>query len=158
MVYSTKSMAEISQNFSEKPNLVPNPEQITKVETKIETDRPPKVPEVNTGSVSTSLPDFGSVPAPIKPPITEFEKKVESVLEEGLEDIYLSLNPAQQSDFRKKGEETAKQISAMLHKVKIKVKDIFRLVREWLLSIPGVNKYYLEKVAKIKADKILRLK
>ncbi len=152
------TMAEISQNFTEKPNLIPNPEQVGKVETKVEIEHPPKPLEVNSGSASTVLPDFGYPEAPVKAPITEFEKKVESVLEEGLEDIYLKLDPAQQSEFRKKGEATAKLISVMLHKVKIKVKDIFRLVREWLLSIPGVNKYYLEKVAKIKADKILRLR
>lgn len=150
-------MAEISQNFPEKPNIPPAPEQPSQPEIKVEVEHSPKPMEVSTGASPSTVPDFGYAPAPVKAPITEFEKKVENVLEEGMEEIYLSLNPAQQSDFKKRGEETAKLISAMLHKVRIKVKDIFRLVREWLLSIPGVNKYYLEKVAKIKADKILRL-
>lgn len=150
-------MAEISQNFTEKPNLIPNQEVQNKPEVKIELNEAPKS---NEGvSQATPLPPTPSPSrATTQAQSFSLEKKVEGVLEEGLEDIYMSLNPAQQADFRKKGEETAKAISVMLHKVKIKVKEIFRLVREWLLSIPGVNKYYLEKVAKIKADKIFRLR
>jgi hypothetical protein len=32
-----------------------------------------------------------------------------------------------------------------------------KLIREWLLIIPGVNKYFLEQEAKIKTDKIQQL-
>jgi len=32
------------------------------------------------------------------------------------------------------------------------------LIKKWLLLIPGVNKYFLEQEAKIKADEIVKMK
>ena len=41
---------------------------------------------------------------------------------------------------------------------KVKVKEIVKLIIEWLKIIPGASRYFLEQEAKIKTDKILKLK
>ena len=88
----------------------------------------------------------------------EQEKKIEKILEENLESIYLNMPPAKQREFRVAGEQTAEQINILLEKAKFKIKEIINLIRKWLSLIPGVNKFFLEQEAKIKADKIINLK
>jgi len=83
---------------------------------------------------------------------------IENILEEDLGDVYFSLTPEKQREFKRKGEETAIKISMLAEKTKIKAKKIISLIRDWLLLIPGVNKFFLEQEAKIKADKIIELK
>jgi len=83
---------------------------------------------------------------------------IDNILAEGLNDIYLKMKPADQSAFKKKGEETVTKINALLSQTKVKVSKIVDLIRRWLQLIPGINKFFLEQEAKIKADKIIRLK
>jgi hypothetical protein len=94
---------------------------------------------------------------PLITPVTPLQRQIEEVLAEGLEDLYRALNPAEQEKFRKTGEVTAVKISLLLQKVKIKVSEILKLIREWLVGIPGINKYFIEQTSKIKADKIFKL-
>ncbi len=86
------------------------------------------------------------------------EKEIEKALESGLEDIYLKMSPEKQKEFKAKGEETAKKINRLLHKAKVKIKDIIDLIKKWLAVIPGVNKFFIEKEAKIKTDEIVKIK
>lgn len=88
----------------------------------------------------------------------EREKRIEKILEENMEEIYLKLSPEKQKEFRIAGEQTAKKINEILGKAKFKIKEIINLIRKWLSLIPGVNKFFLEQEAKIKADKIVSLK
>ena len=87
----------------------------------------------------------------------EITLKIEKIMEDGLEDAYKELTPIQQQEFKIKGEETAWNIRQVLKKTKIKIKEIFKLLLEWLKLLPGVNKFFLEQEAKIKADKIISL-
>jgi len=84
--------------------------------------------------------------------------KVEKVLEDDLAEIYFKLPKEKQGEFKKKGEVTALKISQLLQAVKVKVKQIFKLIISWLSIIPGVNKYFLEQEAKIKTDRLLALR
>jgi len=86
------------------------------------------------------------------------QKQIEHIMAKDLEKIYLNLSPAKQKEFKIKGEQTAGEINKLLNKVKVKAKEIVRLIIKWLSLIPGVNKFFLEQEAKIKADEILRLK
>jgi hypothetical protein len=88
----------------------------------------------------------------------EREKQIEDFLSDGLDDIYLSLSPEKQAEFRQVGEETAKKINKLLESAKINIGKIISLIRKWLLIIPGVNKYFLEQEVKIKSDEIMKLK
>lgn len=90
--------------------------------------------------------------------VKEQEKQIEKTLEEGLEEIYLSMPPDKQAQFRAAGEETAKKINGLLAHAKIKIKKIIALIKKWLSIIPGINKFFLEQEAKIKVDKIVKLR
>jgi len=85
-------------------------------------------------------------------------KQIESVLEEDLGEIYNNLTPAEQKAFKIKGEETTRTIFQLVYqKTKFKVKKIVKLIRNWLKTVPGINRFFLEQEAKIKADKIVAL-
>ena len=88
----------------------------------------------------------------------EREEKIGKILEAGMEEIYLSLPANKQGEFKAKGEETMKKINTLLDKVKVNLGKIASLIKKWLSLIPGVNKFFLEQEAKIKADEIMKLK
>ena len=79
-------------------------------------------------------------------------------MSDGLEDMFRSLDPATQQKFKVAGEETAGKISVLMSATKVQVKKIVELIVTWLKIIPGINSFFLEQEAKIKADKILSLK
>lgn len=87
----------------------------------------------------------------------EITLKVEHIMEEGLADAYRALTPLQQQEFKIKGEETAWKIRDLLRETHVKIKKIFRLLIEWLKILPGINRFFLEQEAKIKADRIISL-
>lgn len=85
----------------------------------------------------------------------EVTKKIETLLEEGMKEVFQDMPPEAQARFQKKGEEVAEEIGVMVKGFKVKVKLVLELVRSWFLTIPGVNKYFLEQEAKIKTDSVL---
>lgn len=91
-------------------------------------------------------------------PRDQITLKVEKILAEGLEEDYKKLPPIVQQEFKLKGEQTASKISELLKTSKVKIKNIFRLILEWLSLLPNVNRFFLEQEAKIKTDRILNLK
>jgi len=88
----------------------------------------------------------------------ELTVKVEKIMEEGLVDAFKELDTIEREEFKMKGEETAYQIRELLKATHVKIKKIFRLLFSWLKLLPGINRFYLEQEAKIKADKIMSLK
>lgn len=95
---------------------------------------------------------------PVAPPTADpIQKEVETVLTENIAEIYKQLPQDRKTAFKQKGEEIAMQISAMIKGGLMQIKKILKMIREWLLIIPGVNKFFLEQEAKIKTDKIQAL-
>lgn len=84
--------------------------------------------------------------------------QIEKIMEAGLSDAFRELTPIQKQEFKIKGEETALEIRSLLRSTQVKVKKIFELLLDWLQLLPGINVFFLEQEAKIKADKILALK
>jgi len=84
--------------------------------------------------------------------------RIESILSEHLDELYLLMTPEQQMAFRVKGEETASKIDKLLKDVKVKVKEILNLIKDWLKLLPGINKFFLEQEAKIKTDRLLNMR
>lgn len=87
----------------------------------------------------------------------EVTVQIEHIMEEGLKDAYNELTPVQKQEFKIKGEKVALEIRQLLKKGKVKVKNIFKLIVEWLKMLPGVNTFFAEQEAKIKADKIISM-
>ncbi|MDQ5938756.1 MAG: hypothetical protein QG642_446 [Patescibacteria group bacterium] len=84
-------------------------------------------------------------------------EKVEQVLAQDMDNVFLSLDVSQQIAFKKRGEETSRQIVKLLSKGSVPLKKIVNLIVAWLRVIPNVNRFYLEQEAKIKADRIMKL-
>lgn len=98
-------------------------------------------------------------PAPVIPQVRDATtRQVEKIMEAGLKDAFQALTPMQKQEFKIKGEATARNIRDLLRGAHVKVKKIFRLLLQWLKFLPGVNRFFLEQEAKIKADKIIALK
>ncbi len=139
--------------------------ETVEIKREIEKEKEVKIEEI--GETPTTLPPI-SIPTPVEEKIAppKIEKsptliEIEQILSEDLDEIYQSLTPEQKLIFRKKGEETASKIEVLIQQIKINIKKIFILIRDWLLilvkMIPGVNKLFLIKEAKIKTDKVLNL-
>ncbi len=84
-------------------------------------------------------------------------QKIEQIMSENLDELYLGMTPQQQMEFKQKGEETATRIEQLLGQAKIKAKEILTLIKDWLKIIPGVNTFFLEQEAKIKTDRIINI-
>ena len=103
-----------------------------------------------------SLPSRQTQTAPkARSPLQE---DIEGVLAEGLASYYQSLTPAQRTQFKEEGEKTARKIEVLIQKARVKVTEIISLIRKWLSLLPGINRFFAEKEAKIKADKIMLIK
>lgn len=94
--------------------------------------------------------------APIVPAKSPLAQNIEHIMEAELGDFYLQLNPREQLEFKRRGEETATAIERLIVTAKVTVQKVFQLIASWLRIIPHVNRYYLEQEAKIKADRIMR--
>lgn len=150
------------------PEPLLNPERIIPKQPEIKVAAPEQAKEIIPQAKPAERIEESQATAPLKTvasdvvkasgrKTTPLQKEVEGLLEEGLGDFYQELAPAEQAEFRRQGEETAIKITDLLSKAAIKVRDIIKLIRDWLKVITGVNKYFLEQEAKIKADKILKL-
>jgi hypothetical protein len=90
-------------------------------------------------------------------PKDEVTVKLEKILEDGLGEYVSAMPEEARTRFLYKGQETAAQLSVMVRGLKIHAKKVVELIRDWLLTIPGVNKFFLEQEAKIKTDRVLEL-
>ncbi|MBI5654703.1 hypothetical protein HZC53_03570 [Candidatus Uhrbacteria bacterium] len=97
-----------------------------------------------------------AAPVPILP-ADEVTISVEKIMEDGLGEYFNKLTPEAQLKFKTKGEETAKELAGMVRGFKVKFKRALQILRDWLLCVPGVNKFFLEQEAKIKVDRIIEL-
>ncbi len=108
----------------------------------------------NTQAAAPATAGTVSSAQPVK---DEVVLEVEKILEEGLGDYYSHMSEEARERFHQKGEETAFQIADMVRRFKVKLKKILLLIRQWLQTIPGVNRFFLEQEAKIKSDRVMRL-
>lgn len=85
------------------------------------------------------------------------KRQVDSILEKDMGGLFLSLSPEKRLLFKTTGEETASKIVDLLEKGAVKARDIMKLIIKWLSILPGVNRFFIEQEAKIKADEIMKL-
>lgn len=159
------SIGEKKNSFEKKDVFAPNPEKIevssgssAKQEQGIE-NFPQKIEKILPAEEQKNIPADSLIQTSNQQYFQkEKQKEIEKILEAGLQDIYLSLPPEKQREFKMEGEKTTREINVLLDKTKINIGKIIALIRRWLLVIPGINKFFLEQEAKIKADEIVKLK
>lgn len=145
---------ELQNSFS--PEQTPVPEQLLeKKEVPIAAVEGQPVGQPVAAVRRPTIPTAKPVPAPAA--ADPMQKEIEAVLTENIAEIYKQLPQDRKTIFKQKGEALAVQITAMIKGGLMQIKKILKLIREWLLIIPGVNKFFLEQEAKIKTDKIQQL-
>lgn len=144
------------------------PEHITRVEN-VTAQRPEKETAAESFESGKQIAREAAAPAstaaqdasqafPLDRPFVDADpelKAIEDILAEGMEEFFLHLDAKGKWEFKTKGEETAGKIKTILHAGAYKIKDIVRLIAIWLRGLPGVNRFFLEQEAKIKADRIV---
>lgn len=85
------------------------------------------------------------------------QKKIEDVLASGLQTAYGDLPEGKRRDFKSLGEATAREINLLLSDSQLKINKIINLIKNWLMILPVVNRFFLEKEVKIKTDAIIQL-
>ncbi|MFA5359690.1 MAG: hypothetical protein WC349_01900 [Patescibacteria group bacterium] len=113
--------------------------------------------KIDLSELNSKAPAVGQT-AIMVDPAAKRQKQIENILAKDLEKIYLNLTPEKKAEFKKTGEQTASKINQLLNKAKVNIGEILRLIKKWLSIIPGVNKYFLEQEAKIKADEVIKIK
>ncbi len=140
------------------PEIISRPENIGGPENNLESPRVQEKSRVGPNSVASArLMPATTSSAPRATGDVIILAKVEGILAENMDNVFLSLDSSSQVNFKIKGEETAKKIIILLSQAKVKIKDIINLIINWLKVIPRINRYYLEQEAKLKADAIWRL-
>lgn len=153
----------------EKPNINPEIQKTTEaaVEQSLDSQKMEQMAETESRNAEKMQEDSQTSPiiddsiGTTKNVQSDFElvhKNVENVLAEGMDNVFLSLDAGVQKAFKLKGEEVSRKITNLLMKAKIKAQEISNLILEWLRIIPRVNKHYIEQEAKIKTEKILKIK
>ncbi len=132
------------------------------LEKEFKPERAEEIKEIKLEEQVSGLPPETVAAPPVMPapPIIKSptQQQVENILADDLEKIYADLPRVIQEEFKVKGEITAFKITLLLQKAKVKIREVIKLIREWLKTIPGINKFFLEQEAKIKADKIIDLR
>ena len=124
---------------------------------------PERQTEQTPGASAESHVAPSAAPAPVSAPVpVQAAKdanlaKVERVLEDNLWDVYVSLPDKARAVFKKKGEETAAAIQALIVQTHVRASKIHNLVHQWLGKIPGVNEFFLLQESKIKTDQFVSL-
>lgn len=124
----------------------------------VETSLPAEGKATTEKTSSSGAPTTATLPPVADPQLEARRKQIENILSDNLAEAYQSLTPEQQSQFKIVGEKTASQVNALLSETKVKVNKIINLIKFWLSYLPGINKFFLEKEAKIKTDAIIQLK
>ncbi len=122
--------------------------------------KPADRPKIEKTEPAVEIQPLAPLPGePVQPMIVSPTKQqIESILAEDLGGIYEQLPRPLQAEFKAKGEEVAVKIVDLMQKAKVKIREIINLIKKWLKTIPGINRFFLEQEAKIKADKIMALR
>ncbi len=90
-------------------------------------------------------------------PPDKVAEEVDAILKENLDEAITAMPEEAKQRFWQKGKELSVILADMVRRYKVEVKHVLTLLKNWLTSIPGVNRFFLEQEAKIKTDRILEL-
>lgn len=88
----------------------------------------------------------------------ELEHKIQRILSEDIVDLYKNLPDEQKRVVLREGKYTIRTLIELVRRAKCRAKEIVELIRRWLQKIPGINRFFAEQEAKIKAQKIMMLR
>ncbi len=140
------------------PQGMPTPEKPSNPENRLE-QKIDQIPQEENKNLHTEQnSEAGAKQAVVsKTPSQLREEAIDRILSDGLGDIFVKLPPKKQQEFKVEGEKTVKKINQLIERGKLNLNILAKMIRHWLSIIPGVNRFFLEQDAKIKADKIMKI-
>ena len=81
---------------------------------------------------------------------------IQAILRDNLGEATAAMPEEAKTRFWAKAQEIGVVVADMVRQYKVEVKRVLHLLVEWLHTIPGVNKFFLEQEAKLKTDRILQ--
>lgn len=142
---------EVSPTTEDKIEKIPSPENIGEKLTEQNSENENKnLAREQVGEAAKSRPI-------VKTAAQQRAEAIDRILSDGLGDIFVSLPPQKQKEFKDEGEKTVQKINELIEKGKLTLSGLVKLICKWLSVIPGVNRFFLEQDAKIKADKIMEI-
>lgn len=87
---------------------------------------------------------------------TPQREEIEAILSENVMEVYSMLTPQEQEKFRAAGEEAVTKIEQLVVQFKATARTVLQIIRQWLMTIPRINVFFLEQESKIKTDRILK--
>ncbi len=113
-------------------------------------------PVINQEDFNQTEGEVGTVRVSSVSSIKKDSKEIEKVMADGLDDFYTKMDQKKRLEFKMVGEATALKIAELKKETNIKIVKIINLIKKWLSLIPGVNRFFVEQEAKIRADKIMK--
>jgi hypothetical protein len=115
--------------------------------------------ENRTGRETFAFPSATVPASPVPSAAAKPESlvQIEHILQDGLMGVYQQLDDKGKEKMKLGGEKAANKIDQLIKSTKITAKKVLDIIRNWLKSIPGVNKHFFEQEAKIKTDQILAM-
>lgn len=156
-------MVQESNNQPEgvkKPESAPKPETQELITERVDERQEKPLPEQSIEPAATLSPssqpvsNAGKVATSVLPPEPD-RAAIESILSDGLGELYRGLPTQVQEKFRVQGEQVSSKIQEMITHAKITARKVAALIRSWLRLIPGVSHFFLEQEAKIKTDRVM---
>lgn len=154
-IFNKKENLTLPQEQIKQPNIIEKPRsmeaephQRENTEKQVQTEK--RQPDISTFGVAGTYARIQEN--------EQHQKAIEDILARDIEEIYEKLPPAEQQKFKIAGEKAAKDINNLLSRATVQVKKILSIIKNWLLMIPAVNKFFLEQSAKIKTDELIKLK
>lgn len=161
--YNTGIMPQEPNNQTEwrrRPEVALTPETEELVSQRIDERQEKPLAEQQIEPSATPVP-------PLPPPSTQGEATlalsqkdpdltaIESILSDGLAELYRGMSSSAQDKFRVRGEQAASKIREIITRAKLRARKVATLIRGWLRMIPGVSHFFLEQETKIKTDRIM---
>ena len=130
----------------------------------------PEIPEITPEAPEEQKQQIKEIPQKEKlkqrpiyiPQKSEVLISIENILAEDLYDTYQSMPYDLKIKFKTEGEKISQKIENLILNTKISfkklVRKILKLLKKWLSMIPNATRYFIEQEAKIKLDKLLKLR
>jgi len=154
---SPETLPAIETAPQEEPSAVELDEQaLEQIEAAEKVDEFLEEPEAPAAAPAVEGEKPAEAPA-VEAPKDELLEAVEKILEKELGVYDQHFVPEVKARFEDKGKEVARELTAKIRKNSAKPRFIHHAIRKWLLTVPRVNKQFVEQTAKIKTDQLLQL-
>lgn len=121
---------------------------------------PAYVPAATVATTTTPVSNVefpGATPSPATlSGVTE--QRLRRILSEDMAELITPLTLESRREFQAEGLKTVSKLEELLRRTHIQLRQVWKLLWDWLKRLPGVNRFFLEQEVKKKTEEIMELK